>query len=73
MALKNDYPDLFNIANDVLFVFRLMYLCDVSFLAMTAIQAKYQYIHFRTRPSFKLLNQDLKKIFKPFLSHCSFI
>lgn len=51
MGLKTEYPDSLSTANDVLFALGFMYLCDVSFLAVTAIQTRYECVHFRTRPS----------------------
>lgn len=51
MGLKNEYPDLVNTANDVLFAFRFMCLCEVSFSAMAAIHSRFQHVHFRIRLS----------------------
>uniref|UniRef100_K7GJS8 DUF4371 domain-containing protein n=1 Tax=Pelodiscus sinensis TaxID=13735 RepID=K7GJS8_PELSI len=41
MRLKNKYRDLVSAANDALLPFGSTYLCEVSFLAITAIKTKY--------------------------------
>lgn len=64
MGLKSEYPDLVNTANDVLFAFRFMYLCDVSFSAMAAIHSCFNM--YTLELDFQIFKPTSSKISKPF-------